>query len=130
LAIIVRDALQNRDLNLKLQRTVDELHKVKAGEAGELSDTSVPTYSMRKAKAKADEEALAEVKKFKQLYDAGATRLARLQQDNEKLKLEVEKLQKQNRILLGKMSNLEDHVNSLRANNVRAPVAIVHVRTS
>lgn len=71
---------QNRDLTVKLQRLQDEAKRSESP-----TGRGSPTYSLQKAQVKADEDAQAEIAKYKKLFDGGVTRIARLQQDNEKV---------------------------------------------
>jgi predicted nuclease with TOPRIM domain len=77
------------------------------------------TYSMLRAKAKADEEALAEAKKYKGLYDTGVSRIGRLQQEVSCLKIDAERNEKQKKALHSKLALLQDQLGSIRARSVR-----------
>lgn len=82
------------------------------------SDAGPPTYSMKKAQAKADEEALAEIKKYKGLYDTGAKRIARFQQEVECQKIALERHEKQKKELQGKVALLQDQLDSIKTRSV------------
>ena len=76
---------------------------------------------MKKAHAKADEEAQAEIKKYKSLYDTGAKRIARFQQEVECQKIALDRHERQKKELQGKVSLLQDQLESIRTRSVRAP---------
>lgn len=110
--------LQNRELNLKVQKLQDELQRPKAAGALATSEAGPPTYSMKKAQAKADEEAQADIKKYKSLYDTGAKRIARFQQEVECQKIALEKHEKQKKELQGKVALLQDQLESIHTRSV------------
>eukprot|EP00892_Ulva_mutabilis_P004599 jgi/Ulvmu1/2510/UM138_0014.1 len=109
-------AKKNRDLNLRVQRLQDELNHSRAAAQGQY-DPSTMTYSMRREKAKADEEAAAEAQKYKGLYDSGVSRIGKLQQEVERLKMEKEKAAKSLKTSQSKAAALEDQLESLRAHS-------------
>lgn len=74
---------------------------------------------MRREKAKADEEAAAETNKYKSLYDSGVSRIGKLQQEVERLKMEKDKAAKSLKACQTKSSALEDQLESFRAHSVR-----------
>lgn len=110
--------MQNRDLHLRVQRLQDEVNHARATAPGHY-DPSTMTYSMRREKAKADEEAAAESQKYKGLYDAGVSRIGKLQQEVERLKMEKDKSAKALKTSQSKVSSLEDQLESFRAHSVR-----------
>ena len=73
---------------------------------------------MKKAQAKADEEAQAEIKKYKGLYDNGAARIGRLQQEVECQKITLEKNEKSRKELQGKVALLTDQLESYKSRSV------------
>ena len=101
--------MQNRDLIVRMNRLQDEINQARSGT---LEGTGTLSYSHQKAKAKADEQALADVAKYKKLYTTGVERLGRVQQENEKLSMEVEKLQAAKKDLQAKVALLEDQIKS------------------
>lgn len=109
--------MQNRDLNLRVQRLQDELNHARAAAPGHY-DPSTMTYSMRREKVKADEEAAAEAQKYKGLYDAGVSRIGKLQQEVERLKMEKDKSAKALKASQSKAASLEDQLESFRAHSV------------
>ena len=106
--------MQNKDLSLQLNRAKDELIQAKSGSSGTLGGTGVLTYSQLREKAKADEEAVAEIKKLKHLQTQGAERLGRVQQDNEQLTQQVVTLKVFKEAADKKVAKLEDKVRTLR----------------
>ena len=105
--------LQNNALHVKMHRMQDELNKVLAGMPP--SEGMAPlTYAQKREKAKADEEALAEVAKYKDRASKGAQRLAHEQQRNEALEQKLEAAQKEKQALEGKVAALQDHLRSKR----------------
>lgn len=110
-------AMQNRDLNLRVQRLQDELNHARAAAPGQY-DPATMTYNMRRQKAKADEETAAEAQKYKGLYDAGVSRIGKLQQEVERLKMEKEKTAKALKASQSKVASLEDQLGSFRAHSV------------
>ena len=105
--------MQNKDLNLKLNRVQDELIQAKAG-GGALAGPSVLTYHQLREKAKADEEAVAEIKRLKHLYTQGAERLGRAQQENEALTKQVASLALTKKELQVKLTGFEDQLKAAR----------------
>ena len=105
--------MQNKDLNLKLNRVQDELIQAKAG-GGALAGPSVLTYHQLREKAKADEEAVAEIKRLKHLYTQGAERLGRAQQENEALTKQVASLTVTRKELQLKLTGFEDQLKAAR----------------
>lgn len=112
--------LQNRELNLKVQKLQDELLRPKAAGALGSPEAGPLTYSMKKAQAKADEEAQAEIKKYKGLYDTGAKRIARFQQEVECQKIALERQEKQKKEVQGKVALLQDQLDSIQTRSVRS----------
>lgn len=109
-------AKKNRDLHLRVQRLQDEVNHARATAPGHY-DPSTMTYSMRREKAKADEEAAAESQKYKGLYDAGVSRIGKLQQEVERLKMEKDKSAKALKTSQSKVASLEDQLESFRAHS-------------
>lgn len=103
--------MQNRDMNVRMNRLQDELNQARSGN---LEGSGTLPYSHQKAKAKADAEAVADVAKYKKLYTAGAERLGRVQQENDMLAKEVERLRAAKGDLQAKVGLLEDQVKSFR----------------
>jgi hypothetical protein len=110
--------LQNRELNLKVQKLQAALQQPRPAGALGSAEAGTPTYSMKKAQAKAAEEALAEIKKYKGLYDTGAKRIARFQQELECQKIALERNEKQKKELQGKVSLLQDQLDSIHTRSV------------
>jgi hypothetical protein len=113
--------VQNRELSLQLHRVQKELNDAKLAEPGSLSQTL--TYTQKKEKAKADDVAKAEITKLKKQQTAGAERLGRVQQENEILTKEVEKLEHTNKALKGKLVGLDDRIKSM-LKSVRHPALV------
>lgn len=127
----LRTAVQNKDLTLQLNRAKDELIQAKSGNSGTLGGTGVLTYSQLREKAKADEEAVAEIKKLKHLHTQGAERLGRLQQDNEQLSQQINTLKGAKEAAEKKVGKLEDKIRALRKSvRICGPTCTAATRTA
>jgi predicted RNase H-like nuclease (RuvC/YqgF family) len=104
--------VQNRELSVQLTKAREDLVQAKSGAT---DGAGALTYTHKKAQAKADAEATAEIAKYKRLYTGGAERLGRLQQENEKLNKVVSTLQASQKELQAKVALLEDQLKSYRS---------------
>lgn len=96
-----------------MHRMQDELNKVLAGLPP--PDGAAPlTFSQKREKAKADEEALAEAAEYKKRAATGAELLGKTQQKNKELKVKVAELEAAKVELQHKVASLNDHLRSKR----------------